>query len=120
MRIVIGGQMEKEKILHTIEEFGDPAIEAVIKGDIEAARMVKKGEADYYFGCCATGGGGSLAAAIAILGYSKCASVSMPGRPPKEQEIVEQLDLGKVAFGFTDNHVSMTIPLLLKSIKNRK
>lgn len=120
VKIAIGGQMEKEKILSAIKQFGDAEFEAVIKSDMEAAAMVKKGEADYYFGSCATGGGGSLAGAIAILGYSNCATIAMPGKPPKEQEIEKKLSEGKKAFGFTDNHVSLAVPLLLKAIKNIK
>lgn len=118
IRIAIGGQMEKENILKEVKRFGDAEIEAIIKSDMEAAMMVKKGEADYYFGSCATGGGGSLAGAIAILGYSNCATVAMPGRPPKEQDIAKNINAGKKAFGFTDNHVSLAVPMLLKAIKN--
>lgn len=118
IKIAIGGQMEKESILAAIKKFADNDIEAVIKSDMEAASMVKKGEADYYFGSCATGGGGSLAGAIAILGYSNCATIAMPGRPPKEEDVVKKLSEGKKAFGFTDNHVSLAVPILLKAIKN--
>ena len=120
IRIAIGGQMEKEKILKEIKQFGDSEIDAIIKSDMEAAAMVKKGEADYYFGSCATGGGGSLAGAIAILGYSNCATVAMPGRPPKEQDVEKNITMGKKAFGFTDNHISLAVPMLLKAIKNYK
>lgn len=120
IKIAIGGQMEKNKILNLIDEFGKGEFKGIIKSDIEAAMMVKKGEADYYFGCCATGGGGSLAGAIAMLGYAKCASVSMPGRPPKKDDIEDKLNKGVKAFGFTDNHVSLAVPLLLELIKNKK
>lgn len=120
IRIAIGGQMQKESILEAIKKFADEDIQAVIKSDMEAASMVKRGEADYYFGSCATGGGGSLAGAIAILGYSNCATIAMPGRPPKEEDVVKKLSEGKKAFGFTDNHVNLAVPILLKAIKNIK
>lgn len=120
IKIAIGGQMEKEKILEEIKRFPDKDFEAVIMSDMEAARMVKKGEADYYFGSCATGGGGSLAGAIAILGYSSCATIAMPGRPPKTSDVESKLKDGKKAFGFTDNHVSVAVPILLTAIKNIK
>ena len=120
IRIAIGGQMEKESILEAIRKFADNDIEAFIMTDMEAASMVKKGEADYYFGSCATGGGGSLAGAIAVLGYSNCATIAMPGRPPKEKDVEKRIEEGKKAFGFTDNHVSVAVPILLKAIKNIK
>lgn len=120
IKIAIGGQMEKNKISDLIDEFGKGEFKGIIESDVEAALMVKKGEAEYYFGCCATGGGGSLAGAIAILGYPRCASVSMPGRPPKRNDIEEKLDKGVKAFGFTDNHVSLAVPLLLELIKSKK
>lgn len=118
IRIAIGGQMEKERILEEIKRFADTEFDAVILSDMEAAFMVKKGEADYYFGSCATGGGGSLAGAIAILGYSNCATIAMPGRPPKLNDVENKLKEGKKAFGFTDNHVGLAVPILLTAIKN--
>lgn len=120
VKIAVGGQMEKQKISDLVKQHSDDEFEVFIKSDIEAALMVKNGNADYYFGCCATGGGGSLAGAIAILGYSKCTSISMPGKPPKEKDIIDKLDKGIKAFGFTDNHVNLAVPLLIEAIKNKK
>jgi len=114
--IAVGGQMEKKKISDLIKQHGNGNFQVFIKNDIEAALMVKKGEADYYFGCCATGGGGSLAGAIAILGYSACSSISMPGKPPKKSDIVDKLNKGIKAFGFTDNHADLAVQLLIEAI----
>ncbi len=114
--IAVGGQMEKQKIADLIKKYGDGEFEAVVSNDIQAASMVKSGRAQYYVGCCATGAGGSLAGAIAILGYSKCASISMPGKQPKKDDVAKKLQDGKLAFGFTDNHVELAIPMLLEEI----
>ena len=78
MRIVVGGQIDKENVAKILkEEFSDAQID--IKSDIDAAMEMKLGNYDYYFGACNTGGGGALAMAIAILGANICLTVASPG-----------------------------------------
>jgi Protein of unknown function DUF2620 len=84
--------------------------------DIAGATEVARGQADYYFGACATGAGGALAMAIAILGYDRCFTASMVGCPPKEAEIQAAVASGKRAFGFTVDHIDSTVRLLLAAI----
>lgn len=120
IKIAIGGQMEKQNILQLIEKSGGGNFQATIAGDMDAALSVKRGNADYYFGCCETGGGGSLAGAIAIIGYGKCATISMPGKMPKKEDIAKKLQEGKVAFGFVSNHVDIAVPMLLEEIAKAK
>jgi len=117
MKIVIGGQVEKKEIEKLVKEI-DPSIETVVKSDLEAAMAMKTGQADYYIGACHTGGGGALAMAIAMLGRNQCETVSMPGRKPKEENVVEAVKAGKKAFGFTGDHAEIAVPMILKAIKN--
>ena len=79
MKIVVGGQIDKQKVYDTIKGVVGDRASVEIKDDIAAAMAVKTGQADYYFGACKTGGGGALAMAIALLGMDQCAAVSMPG-----------------------------------------
>ncbi|GIO26957.1 DUF2620 domain-containing protein [Ornithinibacillus bavariensis] len=117
MKIVIGGQVEKKEIERLIKEF-DPSIETAVKSDLEAAMAMKTGQADYYLGACHTGGGGALAMALAMLGRGQCETVSMPGRKPNEENVVEAVKAGKKAFGFTGDHVEAAVPMILNAIKN--
>lgn len=116
IKIMVGGQLDKAKVLDEIKKYPCEGISAEIKSDFEAAIAVKNGQADYYFGSCATGAGGSLAGAIAILGYDKCATVSMPGISPNYDKIEDYIKLGKKAFGFTNNHIEIAVSYLLKAI----
>ncbi|MDQ0415273.1 DUF2620 domain-containing protein [Mesobacillus stamsii] len=115
MKIVVGGQVEKKKIQDLINEI-DPSIETVVKSDLDAAMVMKTGQADYYFGACHTGGGGALAMAIALIGRDKCETVSMPGKKPNEEKVIDKA--GKKAFGFTGDHAETAVPMIVKAIKS--
>ena len=117
MKVVIGGQVEKKAIESLIKEI-DSSIETVIKSDVEAAMEIKTGKADYYLGACHTGGGGALAMAIAIVGKNKTETVSMPGRQPQEDKVIAAVKEGKVAFGFTGDHMETAVPMIIRAIKN--
>ena len=118
MKIVVGGQMEKKEIEQMIKDF-DPSIETTIKSDVDAAMALKTGQVDYYLGACHTGGGGALAMAIAIVGRNQCETVSMPGKLPKEEKVIEAVNDGKKAFGFTGDHANQAVPMILQAIKNK-
>lgn len=119
MKIVIGGQVEKKEIERLIKEL-DPSIETVIKSDLDAAMAIKTNQADYYLGACHTGGGGALAMAIALLGKDKCETVSMPGRKPKEENVTKAVRSGKVAYGFTADHIDTAVPMIINAIKSNR
>lgn len=113
-KIVIGGQIDKQRVADiTASIVGDRAT-IEIKSDIEAAMAIKTGAADFYLGACNTGGGGALAMAIALLGMNQCATISMPGNIKSEEEIKAEVDAGKKAYGFTAQHAEQVIPLVLK------
>ena len=80
MKIVVGGQIDKQKVYDTIKGVVGDRASVEIKDDIAAAMAVKTGQADYYFGACKTGGGGALAMAIALLGMDTVAHWFMPSR----------------------------------------
>lgn len=118
--IVIGGQMDKQQILRLIEKHGNEQVNASIKGDIEAALDVKSGQADYYFGSCATGAGGALAMAIGIVGAQSCLSVSVPGKIMSDEEIRKAVQDGKKAFGFVNTDAEKVIPILMDEILKKE
>ncbi|WP_100011299.1 DUF2620 domain-containing protein [Lentibacillus sediminis] len=119
MKIVIGGQVEKKSIEGLIKEI-DPEIETVIKSDLDAAMAIKTKQADYYIGACHTGGGGALAMAIAMLGRDQCETVSMPGRKPDSAKVEQAVKDGKLAFGFTGDHMETAVPMIITAIKNKQ
>ena len=80
MKIVVGGQIDKQKVYDTIKGVVGDRASVEIKDDIAAAMAVKTGQADYYFGACKTGGGGALALAIALLGAGLAAALSGIGQ----------------------------------------
>ncbi|NWO13472.1 MULTISPECIES: DUF2620 domain-containing protein [unclassified Virgibacillus] len=118
MKIVIGGQVEKKTIESLIKEM-DSSIETVIKSDLDAAMAIKSNQADYYVGACHTGGGGALAMAIALLGRDQCETVSMPGRKPNNDNIIEAVNSGRKAFGFTADHVDAAVPMIINALRNK-
>lgn len=120
MKIAVGGQVEKQNIANLIKEIGGDKVQVEIKTDIQAANDVKLGKADYYVGACHTGGGGALSMAIALLTRGKTATLSMPGRLPKEDDIVKAVEDGKVAFGFTGDHYEKVIPILMRELLKKE
>lgn len=116
VRIVVGGQIDKERVADIIRKLGGGKVTVEVKSDIEAAMAIKTNAADYYFGACNTGGGGALAMAIALLGMNMCATVSMPGNIKSDEFIVKEIESGKKAFGFTPQHAEQVIPVIMNKI----
>lgn len=119
MKIVVGGQMDKELVSSILKKYVDEETTISILSDIQAAMAIKTGTADYYFGACNTGGGGALAMAIALLGIDQCSTVAMPGNIKSESEIRKEVQSGKVAFGFTPQAAENVIPIIISEIKNK-
>lgn len=120
MRIVVGGQIDKDEIGSIIrKQLGDRA-EITVKGDLDATMGIKAGQYDYYVGACNTGGGGALAMALAILGKAKCATISMPGQIKSEADIEAEVRDGKVAYGFTAQHKEDVLPILLAAFVKKE
>lgn len=120
MKIVVGGQIDKEEIAKLVAVQMEAKAEIEIKGDLDAAMGVKNGKYDYYVGACNTGGGGALAMAMAMLGSGLCATISMPGQIKSEEFIREEVNKGKKAFGFTAQHKEEVLPVLLQAIIDKE
>lgn len=119
LRVVVGGQIDKDKVAEIIRRIGGEKVTVTIKSDIEAAMAIKTNQADYYFGACNTGGGGALAMAIALLGMGFCSTVSMPGKIRSDEEIIKEIESGKKAFGFTPQHAEQVIPVIMNKILSK-
>lgn len=118
VRIAVGGQVDRKKVAEYVRKIGGDRVQVSESSDLEAAMAVKNGKADYYFGACHTGGGG-LAMAIAMLGKPQCQTVSMPGRPPKEEDIRQAVKSGIKGFGFTADHAEKAVSMIMKAILER-
>ena len=116
MKIVVGGQIDKEEIARLVSLQMNGRAEIEIKGDLDAALGVKNGKYDYYVGACNTGGGGALAMAMAMLGSGLCSTISMPGMIKSGDFIREEVQKGKKAYGFTAQHKEEVLPVLLQAI----
>jgi len=121
LRIVVGGQIMKSEIFDFIEKYyGKGNVELAVKNDLDAVMAMKAGQFDYYIGACNTGGGGALAMAIALLGPSKCQTISMPGKIFSDEDIKKAVDSGRIAFGFTAQHMENVLPVWLKAIDAKR
>lgn len=114
--IVVGGQMDKQSIAAEIEKRKPNTFDISIKSDIEGAMAIKGGQAKYYVGACATGAGGALGLAVGLLGPALCVSISTPGKVMDAEEIQQQVQNGKRAFGFVNTTVERVLPPLLDAI----
>ncbi|NLC41333.1 MAG: DUF2620 domain-containing protein [Erysipelothrix sp.] len=119
IKIVIGGQIDKQIIADEVKKLGGENVEVDIKSDLDAAMAMKSGSYDYYIGACNTGGGGALAMAMALLGPELCSTVSMPGAIKDESFIVGEFGKGKKAFGFTAQHRDAVLPILVREITKK-
>ena len=98
MKIVVGGQIEKEVLataLRTAFDARNTAVEVAVLNDIEAAM------------------------AIAILGAARCATLGMPGKILSDSEIAQQVAVGKVAFGFTAQDIDSIVPVVVKLLAEK-
>lgn len=116
IKIVVGGAIEKQNIADLVKKIGGEKVSVDVMSDMQAAMAIKTGKAEYYLGACHTGGGGALSMAMALLTRDKCATVSMPGKAPKEEDIVKAVADGKVAFGFTGDHYEIAVPIIMREI----
>ena len=120
MKIVVGGQINKQEIHDYIQKyFGEGNVELAVKNDLDAVMAMQAGQFDYYIGACNTGGGGALAMAMALLGAGACKTISMPGKILSDEEIIQAVNEGKTAFGFTSQHMEQVLPVWLKAIQEK-
>lgn len=115
-KIVVGGQIDKLEVKAIAEKHANSNFEVDVKSDLDAAMAVKSGQADFYLGACNTGGGGALAMALALLGRENCVTVSMPSSMMSEEEIRQEVQSGKKAFGFTAQHKDIVVPIIMDEL----
>jgi hypothetical protein len=115
IRIVAAG-VDAATMARLAGEAGGGLVEAVAMGDMQGAKLVKNGAADYYLGTCWSGGGGALAAATALLGPARVGIAGTPGMAVNEAKVDEMVAEGRVAFGFPYEQSSSAIPVIVKSI----
>lgn len=118
MKIAIGG-MQKQEMQQAIQK-AMPEVETIVTNDMAAVKLLKNGEADYYFGACESGGGSAISILIGLMGYSKCCTVCKNGGKPKKEEIEKFVKEGKVCFGMTVSNIDGTVPVLLEVLKEQQ
>ncbi|MFJ7727490.1 DUF2620 domain-containing protein [Neobacillus sp. NPDC097160] len=115
LRIVVGG-LKKDIIERSAKAAGGEHVLVTVTSDFDAAKKVKAGDADYYFGACNSGGGAALSVAIGILGYGKCSTVAKNGKKPNPQEIEKLVNDGKIAFGMAVESIEEAVPVIVNSL----
>lgn len=118
LKIAVGGlqkNMMKDAILKTC-----PEAQVTVTNDMSAVGMLKRGEADYYFGACESGGGAAISILIGMLGYAKCCTVCKNACNPSPEEIEKFVRDGKVAFGMTVQSIAATVPILVQALLNKQ
>ncbi|WP_392562946.1 DUF2620 domain-containing protein [Orbus sturtevantii] len=118
-KIVIGGQIEKQEIERLIKKYQTQENQITIKTDLDAALDLKSGQVDYYFGACNTGGGGALAMVIALVGSEKAIALGMPGTTLSESQIIDHINSGKIAFGFTSQDMDFIISTVMNELNKK-
>ncbi|WP_165356947.1 DUF2620 family protein [Nocardioides zhouii] len=115
IRVVAAG-VDASLMAQLAQDAGGGRVEAAALGDMQGARLVKKGQADFYLGTCWSGGGGALAAATAILGAKQVGIVGTPGMVVTEERVRTMVGEGRIAFGFAYEQTATAIPLIIKAI----
>lgn len=115
VRVVVAG-VDAPAMAQLAMNAGGGRVEAAALGDMQGARLVKKGQADYYLGTCWSGGGGALAAATAILGANLVGIVGTPGMVVTEERVRTAVGEGRIAFGFAYEQMGAAIPMIISEI----
>jgi hypothetical protein len=116
LRLVVAG-MGRNELKRYAEETGGDRVQVTAVSDMDGARAVKAGQADYYIGACASGQGGALSIAIAVLGYTNCQMVSTQGKAPKQDEVKKKVLGGTCkAYGINHAHAQAVVPPLVEAL----
>ena len=115
IKIAVGG-LNKNEMEKAIKSVGSNNIEVIITNDMSGARMIKSGDADYYFGACNSGGGAAISILIGMIGFSKCVTIARNGKQPKDSDITKALNEGKIVFGMAIEAIEVGAPMLINAI----
>ncbi len=113
LRIAVGG-LNKNEMEAAILSAGGDKVSVLVSSDMEAAKLIKKGEIDYYFGACNSGGGAAISILIGILGYSSCCTVAMAGKKPNEEAMKKFVSEDKKAYGMSVEFINAAAPTLTR------
>ena len=116
LRLVVAG-IAKREIAQAAGAAGSDKVTVSVVSDMEGAKAVKQGNADYFIGSCASGQGGALSIAIAILGYGNCCMLSTAGAAPKPEEVKKKVfSKDYKAYGINGEHAKVVIPPLVDAL----
>lgn len=118
IRFVCSG-LGRAEILRSLQQSGGDRVTATVMTDIEGARAVKNGDADFFIGSCATGHGGALAAAMAVLGYGSCTLLGGSRAPGREELEKKILSKDWKAFGVRNDQIGAVVPVLVEVLTAR-
>ena len=117
MTTILLGGVGKSEVASKIKELGTEGLEVRVTNDMDAAMKLRAGQADYYFGTCHTGAGASLGVLVGLLGSDKC--LTFRRGLARDDVVMQALEDGKVAFGFSVDQIDKVVPALLKGIQGR-
>lgn len=115
MTKILTGGIGKTQVARELVDLGIERLEVAVCGDMEAAMMLRAGQADYYLGTCHTGAGASLGVLLGVLGSGTCHTFGR--RVPTEEEVAALLEDGKKVFGFGMDQISDTTPVVARAIE---
>lgn len=118
IKIAVGG-LNKIEMERAIKNTAGDKVEVIVTNDMMGAKMLKSGEADYYFGACNSGGGAAISILIGMIGFTKCVTVAKNGQQPKKEEIKKHLKDGKIVFGMAIEAIDIGAPMLVDAILNK-
>lgn len=116
---IVAASLGSREIHRILVGYGD-RVTARVTSDVEGARAVQRGDADYYLGACYSGQGGALAAAIAILGLPSTSMVGTPGRGLDRSKVAEAVERGVRAFGMTQDQIASAVPVVVDLLLARQ
>ncbi|ANW18732.1 DUF2620 domain-containing protein [Streptomyces clavuligerus] len=113
MNILTGG-LGRTETADALRALALDGVEITVSNDLEAARRLTTGGADYYLGTCHTGAGASLGVLVGLLGQGTCHTF---GRSvPTETEVGALLADGKRVFGFSLDRIDAVAPAIGRAI----
>ncbi|SHJ12861.1 Protein of unknown function DUF2620 [Clostridium cavendishii DSM 21758] len=119
IKIAVGG-LNKNEMERAIKAAGGDKVQVIVTNDMAGAKMLKSGEADYYFGACNSGGGAAISILIGMIGFSKCVTIAKNGQQPKKEEIEKHVKAGKIVFGMAIEAIDIGAPMLVDILLNNK
>lgn len=117
IKIAVGG-LNKNEMEEAIKKAAGDKVQVIVTNDMAGAKMLKSGEADYYFGACNSGGGAAISILIGMVGYTKCVTIAKNGQQPKKEEIEKYVKEGKIVFGMAIEAIEIGAPILIDVILN--